>query len=174
MKLKIILLAGAAMCAIVVVPAAGSQAPNIHVTTLHKGAVVLKTRHIPSHTPNTTYTFTASVDTSISTASDYRIKTRLENTFAGWRSSANCGLVDQHIKLSTRKTRYAHIGTATETYSTGCPQPIKFYGDTYDLKTRKAVGKTDNFESVLIGRFKKDGRAYRGLLDLDVTVYIDP
>ncbi len=84
MRLKTILLAGAAMCAIVIAPAGASQAPNIHVTALHKGAVVLKTIHTLSHAPGSTYTFTASVETSISTASDYKLKTKLQSTFATW------------------------------------------------------------------------------------------
>ncbi len=119
-------------------------------------------------------TYTFSVNTSVSTASAYKVKTKLAGTFYKFNSNSSlCTQPKQKVKLMTKKTKYAKLSTTTETYSEGCSTgPTTFYGDVYDLQTKKAVGKTDQFASTLHAKFKNSSGKQKGKLTLDVSVAI--
>jgi len=99
-------------------------------------------------------------------------KTHLIYTYYKWNSSFTlCSSPKQKVR-APKKSIYARIGTATETYSLGCPSgPTTFYGDTWSNKTGVA-GETDTFQSKLIGHFKNSSNKYKGELVLDVSVII--
>jgi hypothetical protein len=79
------------------------------------------------------------------------------------------------VHLSVRKTKYANINKSTESYSEGCGTPSKFYGDVYNLTSKKASGKTDSFTSSLkANKVHFDGGIYKATLNLHVSVSISP
>jgi hypothetical protein len=175
MTLKRVLMVGVALCgisALSAVSANAATAPNIHLLALHNSAVVKTAVH---HQPAGTATYTITVSTTISASADYKVKTPLALTYYTFTSSSNpCKFPKkQKITVSTKKTKYAKIGTSTETSTlSGCSTPDTFYGDTYDLTAKKAVGKTDAFVSTLKATFKNGGKKLKGTLFLDVTVDI--
>jgi hypothetical protein len=171
MSIKGILLAGAALCAINAVPALANNAPHLHIAAMHQGGVVKSAMHTNGAT-NVTYTFT--VSTGVSTKSGYKVKTPLAATYYTWESNGSLCTTPkkQKIALSTKKTKYAALGTSVESYSEGCSAPTKFYGDTYELTSKKAANKTDTFSSTLSAKFKNGGSKYAGKLTLDVAVAI--
>jgi hypothetical protein len=147
-----------------------ASAPEIHVLAIRDGIVVKSALLHRRSGANSTYT--GSVSTAVSTSADYRVKTALSNTFLAFSSGTLCDF-PLHVKntVAPVKTAYARIGTATETLSAGCPGgPVTLYGDTYDLKTRHAIGKTDHFASNFTVKFK----SAVAKLDLHVTVAIGP
>jgi hypothetical protein len=171
MSIKGILFSGAALCAISAAPAIAAEAPHMHIAAMHQGGVVKSAVHNKGAT-NVTYTF--SVATSVSTASGYNVKTPLAATYYTFQS--NSSICDapktESISISSKKTKYAKLGTSTETLSEGCSAPTVFYGDTYELTTKKAKNKTDTFSSTLNAKFVSSGTHYKGKLILDVSVAI--
>jgi hypothetical protein len=166
------LLGGTALCALATAPAIAGNISALHVTALHGGHLVNKTRvHSPGRT-HLTYTF-GSVSTYIP-ASDLDKKVKLIDTYYKWNSSNSlCTTPKEKIKVVPKKTQYATIGTFTTTYSEGCASgPTVFYGDTYKLTNPEGEGHTDHFVSSLIGWFKNGGQKYKGTLNVDVTVNI--
>lgn len=164
------LLAGAALGALATAQAAANNAPNLHVTALYAGHVVNKTR---IHEPGRQHiTYTYSISTYVP-ASDLGQTVPL-GTFYKWNSNDTvCSNPKQKIKVVPKKTKYAKIGTATQTYSLGCSSgPTVFYGDTYHLFNKAGEGQTDHFESILKGKFEQQGLKYEGRLILDVSVAI--
>jgi hypothetical protein len=173
MTIKKILLAGVALCSLSVAPAvANSAAPHVHLTALHPGAVVKSTMH-SQKVAGLTYTFL--VYSSVTNA-DYMQKTNLAATFYKWNDSYNiCTTPKETITLSTTKTVYAALSTATETVpgsEEGCKKTVTFYGDVYELTTKKGNGKTDTFTSTLSAKIKDPQGKFNANLILDVDVAI--
>jgi hypothetical protein len=170
MTIKGILLAGAALCTVSIAPALASNAPKFSVAALRTGGIVKTAMRTPKASA-VTYTF--SVTTAISTKADYMVKTNLAGTFYTWLS--NDSICQQPKKetvtLSTAQTVYALLSTGVESYSEGCGKPTFFYGDVYDLQTKKAKNKTDKFTSTLKATFKNSGK-FKGSLNIDVSVEI--
>jgi hypothetical protein len=170
MRIKAILLASAALCAIGSPPAvSGTHAPQIHVMARHAGAAV-KSAIRPRHGTDLTYTF--SVSTAVSTKADYKIKTKLAAVTLVTLS--NCEPAYEALILSKTKTAYATLGTYTSAYSFGCGTPTRVFGITYDLQTRKAVGKTDRFLAYLTTKLTGPDAVYTGKLNLETNVLIGP
>jgi len=167
------LLGSAALAALTAAPAVGSQTPKFHVAALHPSKVVNKTKVHNYDRIHVTYTF--GVYTSVP-ASDFHKTVYLASTFYRWSSYDSCyvGGTEPKMRIKARKrSKYAEIGTATETYSFGCPYgPSHFYGDTYHLKDKAGFGQTDTFVSTLYGKFQNGGARYKGTLNLDVSVAI--
>ena len=173
MTLKHVLMLGTVLCGLSTFSASAvlaAPAPNIHVLAVRDGVVVKSA--LLHRRAGASSTFTGSVSTAVSTATDYRVKTPLSNTFLAF-SSGTLGDFPLHVKhkVAPVKTVYARIGAATETFSAGCPGgPVTLYGDTYDLKTRHAIGKTDHFASNFVVNFKSGVTR----LDVHVAVAIGP
>jgi len=167
------LLGGVALCALAAVPAVAQSVPHINVMALHAGNMVNKTN---IHNAGIgTKTYTTAVTTAISTAADYKVKTALGATYYTWLNNSNpCSFVaKQKVTLSTKKTAYARLGTGTVTATpSGCTAPDTYWGDTYDLETKKAAGQTDTFVSTLTAKFLSGGVLYKGTQNLDVYVSI--
>jgi len=173
-KITQTLLGGAAFCALATAPAMAAGAPSIHAAALHPGhQTVLKTSmqkgpigHINS---------TIAVSTAV-TASDLKQAVKLAATYYTYYDSGSfCNSSEkQKVKLQSKKTMYAKLGTSTETYSGYCSTaPTVFYGDTYELKKKSGEGKTDTFVSTLVGkRIHYNGGLYDIDLNLDVSVAI--
>lgn len=168
------LLGSAAFSALTSGAAGAADAPIFHIASLHAGGkVVNKTKAHNHGATHVTYTF--GVYTSVS-ASDFRKTVLLASTFYRWSSYDSCYAGGTEPKMSIKaqkRSTYAKIGTATETYSFRCPYgPSHFYGDTYKLKDASGFGQTDTFVSVLYGKFHNGSSKYKGTLNLDVNVAI--
>jgi hypothetical protein len=163
------LLCGGALVALATVPAVAGNAPAFHVTALHGGRVVNKTKiHIPG-SQHLTYTF--GVYTYLP-ASELRKTVRLHGTFYHWDYSG-CTSGPPVKVTAQKKSQYGKIGIATETYSEGCPSgPSVFYGETYKLTNPDAKGKIDHFVSRQIFKFKNGGKKYKTTLNFEVNVFI--
>jgi hypothetical protein len=173
MAIKNSLMAGAALGVLCSSPAMAGSTPDFHVFALHQGRVVTKTLIRAPGRSHLTYTYTTNVSTSVSTAADYGKAIKLVGTFIFIASSDSiCAEPPQKLKLVSKKTPYAKLGTTTETYSLGCANPTVIHGDTYDLQTRNAAGKTDSFVSILSAKYKKGGIKYREMVNEDVSVKI--
>ena len=167
------LLGGTALTALAAAPALADHAPKFHVAALHPSKVVNKTKVHNYDRAHVTYTF--GVYTSVP-ASDYRKTVYLASTFYRWSSYDSCyfGGTEPKMRIKARKeSKYAKIGTATESYSFRCPYgPSHFYGDTYKLNDKAGFGQTDTFVSILYGKFQNGSVRYKGTLNLDVSVAI--
>ena len=159
MPIKRVLLVGVSLHAIGAGAAYAKSTPVL-VAQMHPGRAVVKTALHSQKPTNNTYTYTLS--TTVSTSADYKKKTKLAHTYYTFLNSGTfCNPPKETVKLSTRKTKYAKVSKGTESYSEGCGTPTKFYGDVYDLQTKKGVGSTDQFPSILIGRnIHYDGQIY--------------
>jgi hypothetical protein len=176
MRIKTVLLVGAALCAISMAPVVAAPAPHIIAVAAHPGNAHVKTA---LHTGKIhQITSTIAISTGVSTSADYKKKTPLVSTFYTFFDSGNfCKRSEKEkMKLPVKKTAYAKLSTGVETRTGYCSTaPTKFYGDNYDLQTRKAKGKTDKFISTLVGRkIHYNGGLYNIDLNLDVTVAIGP
>ncbi len=171
-KLSQTLLTSAAAAALAAAPAvAQPELSAFRVMALHEGHAVNKTgmhKGGACHHFCTTYT----IGVYSYQPANAPPKTHLIYTYYKWNSSYNlCSKPKQHVK-APKKSIYAKIGTATETYSFGCSSgPTVFYGDTWTNKTGEA-GNYDSFESRLIGHFKISGNKYKGSMALAVAVLI--
>jgi hypothetical protein len=149
-------------------PALASSAPYVFVAAAHPGNVHVKTAlHVESPTHSCS---TLVVSTSVSTSADYKKKTPLVDTYYTFYDSGSfCNSSEkQKIKLAVKKTAYAKLSAGTETFTGYCSTaPTVFYGDVYDLQTKKAKGKTDTFKSTLVG---KDIHYNHGLYNIDVVL----
>ncbi len=151
-------------------------APSIHAAALHPGhQTVLKTR-LNNAGKIAHITSTIAVSTSISASADYKKKVKLAATYYTYYDSGSfCNKSEkQMVKLAAKKTQYAKLGTSTETYSGYCSTaPTVFYGDTYDLTSKKGAGHNDAFVSTLVGKkIHYNGGIYDIDLNLDVSVAI--
>jgi hypothetical protein len=172
-KLARTLLSSAALGALATAPAMADNGPAFHLFALHDGRLVSKTvRHQPG-SPGMTES--APVYTTIP-ASDLHKKVKLTNTYYTWGNSYDVCQPPKHkqkVVLSTNKTPYAKLGTATDTYSFGYPSgPTTLYGDTYKLTNPDGIGQSDSFISTLYGTFWAYGHKYKGAATLIVTVDI--
>jgi hypothetical protein len=172
-KLTQTLLTGAALCALGAAPAiARPTHPAMHVTALHAGHVVNKTKlHVPG-AQHVTYTYGV-----YSSASASSVDQDLWGTYYKWIITVSgymtlCSNPKQKVK-TPKKTVYGSTKADTETYSFGCPSgPTVLYGDSWTNKTG-VHGNVDKFRSSLIGHWKgADGAKYKGTLNLDVQVSI--
>ena len=173
MTIKGVLLASVSLCTICAGSALASTSPHVLVAQMHPGHAAVKTSlHT---TPGSGLTSTQAVSTGVSAKADYMVKTKLAATYYTFLNSGTfCNPPKEKVKLSTTKTLYATLSTSTETYSEGCGTPSTFYGDVYDLQTKKAVKKPDTFTSSLDGKkVHFDGTVYKkATLNLDVSVTI--
>lgn len=158
------LLAGAALGALATAPAMAGDAPDLHLTALHGGNAVGKTRVRNPARQNLTYTF--SIYTSISSSEDYRKKIKFPVNYK-WN-----GATKSKFKVAPKKTECAKIGKYSETYSTANGGSYVVYGATYKLTNPHCVGETDHFVSTLIGWFQNNGVKYKGTLNMDYAVAI--
>ena len=167
------LLSSVALCALAAVPAAAGSHPAFSFTALHGGHAVNKTKLHNHGATHITYTF--GVYSYISFSSAFGKKVPLAGSFYKWNSySTFCSSPKQKIKVIPKKTEYAKIGITTQTYSLGCPSgPTVFYGVTYKIYNPDAEGHTDHFVVEDRGRFKNANGKYRGLLNMDYTVFIE-
>ncbi len=160
MRLRHILMIATALCgsiSLAAVPALADNTPQIHVLTLRKGVVVKSVTL--NRMPNASGTNSISASTSISTSANYRVKTVLRNTLFTLQSASSICYPDNPLKVGARaypaKTKYAKVSAGSVTYSIGCRSgPVTAYGDSYDLRTRHAVGKTDHFDATFKFKFK--------------------
>jgi hypothetical protein len=156
------LLAGAAFGALATAPALAGDVPPFHVTMLHGGHVVGKTR--VHHAGRTHVTSTISISSSIP-ASDLDKKVKLGVTYA-----------DCSTKLKpriTKKPTYGKAGFFSETTSGGCSNGgYTYYGNTYKLTNPNGEGKTDSFVSTLISKVEYNGVKYKVTTNLDFDIAI--
>jgi len=157
------LLAGAALCALATVPAIAQNALPFHITALHGGRVVNKTK-MPNHgATHVTYTF--GVYTYVSFSDYYGKKVR----FAPY---GGCGW--SKVKVSPKKTEYAKLGTYSETYSTGCAYgPTIYSGVTYKLTNPNSEGHTDHYVATWTFKSNNGGTKYKGKMNVDVSLFIE-
>jgi hypothetical protein len=164
------LLGGAALCALATAPSIAGNASAFNISVLHPGNAVNKTK-MPNHDA-THLTYTFSVSTSIP-ASDLHKTVTLGPFFKFNSYSTVCSSPKEKIKFDPKKTQYAKLGVATETYSLGCASgPTVFYGVTYRLTNPAGEGQIDHFVSSLIGKFRNSHGKYKGTLNMDFTVNI--
>jgi hypothetical protein len=172
MTIRTALLAGASLCTICAGAAFAKSTPVL-VAQIHGGQGVVKTS-MHSNAP-ANLTSSISVATGVSTSADFKKKTNLAATFYTFLHSGTfCNPPKQKVKLSTKKTKYAKLSTGVESYSEGCGTPSQFFGDVYDLTSKKGKNKTDKFTSALIGKdVHFGGTTYKkGTLNLKVSVAI--
>ncbi len=167
------LLGSVALAALTTAPAMAAKHhpahPAMHVTALHAGKQVNKSRVHQNGAQHITYTFGVYTYYSASSHSAQN----LAGTFYKWNSySTLCSAPAMKIK-APKKSTYGKIKTGTETYSFGCPSGATvFYGDIYTNKSGSA-GQTDTFVSTLTGKFRNSRGKYKGTLNLDVFVFLD-
>ncbi len=169
-KLTRTLLSSAAAGALAAAPAMAQPThPGFHPVALHAGHAVNKTKPRNQGATHLTYTFGLY---SYQPASAPK-KTHLFYTYYAWLESTLCGFPQENKIKAPKRSIYAKIGTARETYSFGCASgPEVFYGDTWTNKTGMS-GETDQFVSTLISKFTNSGKKYKGTLNLDVSVFIE-
>jgi hypothetical protein len=168
-KLTTTLLGGVAISALAIAPAMAAKHHAMHVTALHAGNAVNKSKmHAPGAT-HIVYTFGVYSYQPASAPP----KTHLIFTYYKWNNSGTiCSAPKMKIK-APKKSVYAKIGTASETYSFGCPSgQTVFLGDTWTNKTGVS-GNVDTFVSTLLGKFHNGSLKYKGTLNLDVDVFIE-
>ena len=173
MTIKGVLLAGVSLCTICTGAAFAKSDTHVLVAQMHPGHAMVKTQL--HQTPGAGLTSTQAVSTGVSISSDYMKKTMLAATYYTFLNSGTfCNEPKEKVKLSVKKTVYATLSTGKETYSEGCSTPSNFYGDVYDLQTKKAANKTDTFTSSLDGKkVHFNGMVYKkAKLVLDVSVLI--
>jgi len=164
------LLSGIALSALAAPPAVAGNAPEFLVQALHAGRVLNKTKVHNYGRTQMTYTF--GVSTSVP-ASDFNKSANLLATYYKWSSDGHgCGNLQQKIEVP-KKSVYGNVRPSTLTYSLGCTSGWSvLYGDTYKLKDKSGFGKTDTFVSILIGKWQRNDRKYKGTANLDVSVAI--
>lgn len=170
-KLTQALLTGAALCALMAAPAVAGDTPAFHVSMLHGGKVINKTKfHIPG-AQRLTYTF--GIYSSISSSSlDEKIKLNGGNLIFG-TDVFGCGNPTTKIKFDLKKTIYGKGGKYTETYSDGmCGHPTVHYGLTYKLTDPNGQGHTDELGIAASGKIQQGGTKYKVKLTYDFTVEI--
>jgi len=162
------LLGSAALIALTAVPALAENFRVPHLIALHAGKRINKTK-LPNNRGAHIYS-TFSVFT-YQPANAPR-KTHLSQTFYDWIYDDFCDVKEQRIKAPKRSI-YAKIGTAIETYSVGCLSgPGTFYGDTWTNKTGQSRD-VDTFVSSVFTKFTGGGTHYRGTVTLDVNVIVE-
>jgi hypothetical protein len=170
------LLGSVAMTALAAVPSNAKPAhPAMHVTALHAGKQVNKTKfHVPGAT-HLTYTFGV-----YSTLPASSVGAHVAGTFYKWNSQNASGYYtlcsNPKQKLKTpKKTVFGSTKADTETYSLGCPSgPTVFHGDDW-TNVSGVAGDVDTWVSTLKGKWKSkaNGVKYKATLNLDVTLNID-
>ncbi len=145
MKFSTLLLASASIAALSAAPAFARTAPGIHAASRH--ATLVKTH--PTRITLMNVTSTATFTGTISTASDYKVKTEILGDT--WYDTTSGGLCifppKEKWTLLPKKTAYARIGQSTMTGTLSvCPsgsQTPTYHEILYTLETKKAVGSTD-------------------------------
>ncbi|HEX3878895.1 MAG TPA: hypothetical protein VHW24_18035 [Bryobacteraceae bacterium] len=166
------LLGGVAVTALAAGSAVAAPShPAMHVTALHAGHAVNKTKfHIPGK-QHITYTYNIySSDSASSVDQD------IFGTYYKWNSAPNgvytlCSNPKQKVK-TPKKTVYGSTKADTESYSFGCPSGLTvFHGDAWTNKTGVA-GNTDTWHSALKGSFQGPSAKYKGTINFNVSVNI--
>ncbi|HEX3944346.1 MAG TPA: hypothetical protein VHW69_09690 [Rhizomicrobium sp.] len=104
------LLTGAALCALGAAPAIAQPThPAMHVTALHAGHVVNKTKfHNPAH-QHLTYTY--GIYSTMHPVRDKKVP--IEGSFFKWNSSNTlCSNPKQKVKFDSKKTQYGKLSAA--------------------------------------------------------------
>jgi hypothetical protein len=172
-KITQTLLGGAALCALATAPAMAAGAPSIHVAAAHPGhQTVLKTSMQTGKIAHITQT----IAVSTSDSAGLKQVVKLAGTYYTYYDSGSfCNSSEKQKQvLQSKKTKYAKLGTSTETYSGYCSTaPTVFYGDTYELVKKSGEGKSDSFVSTLVGKkIHYNGQVYDIDTNLDVSVAI--
>jgi hypothetical protein len=172
-KITQTLLGGAAFCALATAPAMAAGAPSIHVAAAHPGhQTVLKTSMQKGKIAHITSTIAVSTS---DTAGLNKVEKLAATYYTFYDSGSFCNSTEKQKQvLQSKKTKYAKLGTSTETYSGYCSTaPTVFYGDTYELTNKKGEGKSDSFVSTLTGKkIHYNGGLYDIDVNLDVSVAI--
>ncbi|HEX4078525.1 MAG TPA: hypothetical protein VHX61_06590 [Rhizomicrobium sp.] len=168
------LLGGTAFCALATAPAMAAGAPSIHVAAAHPGhQTVLKTS---MNNGGKIAHITSTIAVSTSDTAGLKKVVKLAATYYTFYDSGSfCNSSEKQKQvLQSKKTKYAKLGTSTETYSGYCSTaPTVFYGDTYKLTSKDGEGKNDAFVSTLTGKkIHYNGGLYDIDVNMDVSVTI--
>jgi hypothetical protein len=154
-----------ALCALMAVPAVSENADSSHMTALHGGRVINKTK---LHNRGATHIYsTLSVFTYLPPSS-YRKKQFLPGTFYKYVDA--CSVTKWKV---TKKAQYGKVGFVTGTYTCDGVAKTVPIGNFYKLTDPDAEGKTDHFVSSVSAKFENNGTKYKGTLSLDVSVIIE-
>jgi hypothetical protein len=168
-KITQTLLGGAACCALASASAMAADAPV--VAALHAGhQTVLKTSMHKGKPSNLTTTIAIN---STNTSGLKKVQKLIYTYYTYYDSGSFCNSSEkQKETLQSKKTKYAKLGTSTETYSGYCSTaPTVFYGDTYELTKKSGQGKVDSFVSALVGKkIHYNGQIYNITQNEDVSV----
>lgn len=155
-----------ALCALMTVPAVSENADSSHMTALHGGRVINKTRMSnPGGTrAHSSVTFFSYVPFS----GYYRQKHTLFVSYYRWNNGDPC--TPPKIKIGPKKTQYGKLSVSTETYTvTGCQNgPVEHDLLNYKITDPDAQGKTDFGHVVFVGR--SEGKKYKGTLNLNIII----
>ncbi|MGH6875874.1 MAG: hypothetical protein ACREHV_00695, partial [Rhizomicrobium sp.] len=115
-KITQTLLGSAAFCALATAPAMAAGAPDVHVVAAHPGHQTVVKTSMYSNIAHLTSTI--AVSTSV-TASDLKHVVKLAGTYYTYYDSGSfCNSTEKQKQvLKSKKTKYAKLGTSTETYS---------------------------------------------------------
>jgi hypothetical protein len=149
------LLAGVALCALTAVPAIAESAGPFHITALHGGRVVNKTKIHNHGVTHITYTFGVYATLSAST----KVGTKFD------LGSMQLCPAPKKIK-ALKKSQYGKIHLQVETYSNGCAK----IDTIYKVTTPPVSGEVDTFEIILSNNFEQNGTKYKGTYNLDYTI----
>jgi hypothetical protein len=166
------LLSGVALYALTSVPAVADGFGQFHITLLHGGRVLNKTKMHTSGATRVTSTFSAF---SYIAFSDYfGHKKPLRGSFFKYNNSGDiCSNPPQTVKVEPKKTLYGKASTYTTTYSENCAAPVTFYGAAYKITDPNAKGNTDFVHVIDKATFYNDGKKYKGTLNMDINVTIE-
>ncbi|HEX3945619.1 MAG TPA: hypothetical protein VHW69_16190 [Rhizomicrobium sp.] len=170
-KLTQALLTGSALCALGAAPVSAGNTSAIHLSMLHGGKVINKTKSYSPDRQHITYTY--GVYTSIGLGQlNQKIKLNGEHPIVG-TDVFGCDNPTTKIKFHLKKTVYGKAGKFAETYSLGpCGHPIVHYGLTYKLTDPNGEGHSDKLGISASGKFEQNGTKYKGAINYDFTVDI--
>jgi hypothetical protein len=172
-KITQTLLGGAACCALASASAMAAGAPSIHAAALHPGhQTVLKTAMQNGKIAHLTSTL--AISTSDSAGLKQTVKL-IATYYTYYDSGSFCNKTEKQKQvLQSKKTKYAKLGTSTETYSGYCSTaPTVFYGTTYELTKKSGEGKEDSFVSTLVGKkIHYNGNVYDINTNMDISVAV--
>lgn len=163
------LLGGVALCALVTVPAVSENADSFHMTALHGGRVINKTRM--ANPGGTHVTSSVTVFTYVPFSGQH--KQTLFASYYRWNSNSD-PCTPPKIKIGQNKTQYGKLSVSTETYTiTGCQNgPAKRDLINYKITDPNAQGKTDFGQARFVGRYESGGKKYKGTLNMNLNIII--
>lgn len=164
------LLCGVALCALSASPVGAANAVHsvFHITALHGGRLVNKTKLHNRGVTHISYTFGVYTDIP---ASDLHKIVTLAGTFYRFTSTP-CTIMASNVRFP-KKSKYGKISLAIESYSFGCISgATQFFGNTYKLTNAAGAGHTDHFVSSQIFKYTSGSTRYKETVNLDVNVAI--